>query len=274
MKPKAFLIAQNVNIYSGDEKNQFARTGELGFYHLKKAGATGVILGHSEVKDIPEIVNKKWKSAIENNLFNNIVLIGESWEDLGKGWAKSNEQEKNKMKDRLKNKLNTILDGVSEEIVEKTVFGYEPSWGTRGSGKEDVLPPQPDQIENMCSFIRKTIKDRYNKDIRIIYGGRSSPERAEEIMPLNNVDGLILGSAGKTTDWVSKIGEGITKSIENKQSLRKGVLVLNWKAYEIEEPYIDFLKTINGFDGNFIDVYLSPVATELKEVNDSQLMQL
>jgi triosephosphate isomerase len=268
MKPKAFLIAQNVNIYSGDGKNQFARTGEIGFYHLKKAGATGVILGHSEVKDSSEIVNKKWKSAIENSLFNNIVLIGEDWEDLEKGWDKSSEQEKNEMKNKLKNKLNIILDGISEEIIEKTVFGYEPSWGTKGSGKEDVLPPQPVQIENICSFIREIIKDRYNKDIRIIYGGSSSPERAEEIMPLNNVDGLILGSAGKTVDWVLRIGEEIMKSTKNKQSVRKGVLALNWKAYELEEPYISFLKSINNFNGNLIDVYLSPVTTELKEVND------
>jgi len=267
MEPKTFLIAQNVNIYSGDKKNQFARTGEIGFYHLKKAGATGVMLGHSEVKDGLEIINKKWKSAIENGLFDNIVLIGEDWEDLEKGWDKSSEPEKNEMKNKLKNKLNIILDGITAEIIEKTVFGYEPSWGTRGSGKEDVLPPQPIQIENMCSFIREIIKDKYSKDVRIIYGGSSSPERAEEIMPLNNVDGLILGSAGKTVDWVLRIGEEITKSMKNKQSGRKGILALNWKAYELEESYIDFLKAINSFDGNLIDVYLSPIATELKEVN-------
>jgi triosephosphate isomerase len=268
MKPKTFLIAQNVNIYSGDEKNQFARTGELGFYHLKKTGITGVILGHSEVKDSPEVINKKWKSAIEYGLFDNIVLIGEDWEDLEKGWDKSSEQEIKKMKDKLNNKLQIILDGVNEEVIEKTVFGYEPSWGTRGSGKGDVLPPQPIQIENMCSFIRGIIKEKYNKDVRIIYGGSSSPERTEEIMPSNNVDGLILGSAGKTVDWVSKIGEGIIKNIKNKQSPRKGVLALNWKAYELEESYSDFLKAIDSFDREFIDIYLSPVATELKEVND------
>ncbi|MFA5431801.1 MAG: triose-phosphate isomerase [Candidatus Paceibacterota bacterium] len=268
MKPKTFLIAQNVNIYSGDGKNQFARTGELGFHHFKKVGVSGVILGHSEVKDNPEVVNKKWKSAIENSLFNNIVLIGEDWDDLEKGWDMSSEQEKKEMKDKLKNKLSIILDGISEEIIGKTVFGYEPSWGTRGSGKEDVLPPQPAQIENMCLFIREIIKDRYNKNIRIIYGGSSSPERTEEIMPLNNVDGLILGSAGKTVDWVFKIGKEIVRNMEDKESLRKGILALNWKAYELEEPYINFLKIIKNFDGSLIDIYLSPVATELKEVND------
>lgn len=149
-----FLIAQNVNIYSGDGKHQFARTGEIGFYHLKKAGATGVILGHSEVKDEPEVVNKKWKSAIEYNLFDNVVLVGEDWEDLEKGWDKSSEAEIKEMKDKFKSKFLAILSGIDKKIIKKTVFGYEPSWGTRGSGKEDVLPPQPSQIESMCSFMR------------------------------------------------------------------------------------------------------------------------
>lgn len=268
MRLKTFLVAQNVNIYSGDGKNQFARTGELGFYHIKKAGVTGVILGHSETKDEPEIVNKKWRSAIEYKLFNNIVLLGEDWEDLEKGWDKSSEQEINKMKDKFKIKFQTILDGIDKEIIEQTVFGYEPSWGTRGSGKEDVLPPQPPQIENMCSFMRKIIAENYGKDVRIIYGGSSSPERTEEIMPSENVDGLILGSACKTAGWVRKIGEGIQKAMKNKKPVRKGVLALNWKAYELEEPYSDFLSAVNGFDNNLLEVYFAPVATEIAEVRD------
>jgi triosephosphate isomerase len=199
-------------------------------------------------------------------LFNNIVLIGEDWEDLEKGWDKSSEKEIDGMKEKVKNKLQIILDDVTGEVIEKTVFGYEPSWGTRGSGKEDVLPPQPVQIENICSFIRGIIKDKYNKDTSIIYGGSSSPERTEEIMPLNNVDGLILGSAGKNTDWVWKIGDAIQKKIKEKGIPKKGILVLNWKAYELKEPYEDFLKVIDKFNNDLIKVYFAPVATELQEV--------
>lgn len=268
MKPEKYLIAQNVNIYSGDNKNQFARTGELGFYHLKKAGVSGVILGHSEVKDDPQIINLKWKSAVESGLFDNIVLIGEDWEDLEKGWENSSEQEIDEMKNKLKNKFEVILDGINAEVISKTVFGYEPSWGTRGSGKSDVLPPQPNQIENLCQFIREIIQEKYNQNARIIYGGSSSPERTEEIMPSKNVDGLILGSAGKTSDWVLKIGEGILKNMKIKNPERKGVLAINWKAYELEESYDEFLKVIDNLDGNYLDIYLSPVVTELKELKD------
>lgn len=270
MKPKIFLIAQDVNIYPGDGKHPFARTGEVGFYHLKKVGADGLLLGHSEVKDEPEVVNKKWSAALEYGFFNNIVLIGDEWEDLPRGWDKSSQEEIKKMKEKFKNKFLTIIKKINREIIQKTVFSYEPGWGVRGSGKADVLPPQPPQIENMSLFMRELIKEKYNQktseSIRIIYGGSSSPERAEEILPLENVDGLILGSAGKTTDWVQKIGQTIQKFIKEKSSIRKGVLALNWKAYEIEESYSDFLKIIENFDGDTIEIYLAPVATELKEV--------
>ncbi|MDD2807363.1 MAG: triose-phosphate isomerase [Patescibacteria group bacterium] len=267
MKQNVFLIAQNVNIYLGDGKHQFARTGDIGFYHLKKAGATGIILGHSEFKDDPKIVNEKWQAALKYGLSDNVVLIGEDWDDLKKGWGKSSTNEINKMKNKLKNKFLCVLHNINKETAKKTVFGYEPGWGTRGSGKNNVAPPQAPQINSMCLFLRTLIKTKYGNDtekkLRIIYGGSSSPERSKEIMCSDNVNGLILGSAGTTTDWVKKIGLEIQHATQNKKN---GVLVLNWKAYELKEFYSKFLKVINNFNGNIMEVYLSPVATELVEV--------
>ncbi|MFC1687946.1 triose-phosphate isomerase [Patescibacteria group bacterium] len=270
MKPNIFLIGQNVTIYSEDGKNQFARTGETSLFHLKKAGATGIILGHSEVRDEPQIINAKWKAALDYDLHDNIVLVGEDWEDLEKGWKNSSQQEIDGMKKKLQQKFLTILEGIDKKHIMKTVFGYEPSWGTRGSGRQNVEPPQPDQIEAMCSFMRKALSGAYGDDIaqktRIIYGGSSSPERTREIMPSANVDGLILGSACKTTDLVKSIGEGIVQATKEKKSQRKSVIACNWKAYELEEPYTEFIDVITSFDGSVIDAYLSPVASDMHEV--------
>src|SRR3989338_5022890 len=174
MKPNVFLIAQNVNIYLGDGKHPFARTGDIGFYHLKKSRAMGIILGHSEVRDEPGVVNKKWKSALQYGLLRNVVLIGEDWEDLKKGWAKSSKKDIEKMKRDFNGKFLTIINGIDKKVIEKTVFGYEPSWGTKGSGKSGVLPPQPPQIESMCLCIRGILEKKYGKDlakkVKIIYG--------------------------------------------------------------------------------------------------------
>lgn len=265
------LIAQAVNIFPGDGKHPFARTGELSFYHLKKAGASGVILGHSEAADSPETVNKKLIAAFNEGLKDNVILLGESWEELGKSWDKCSDREKEKVKKIVKEKFLKILKNVNEDIVRAAIFGYEPGWGVRGSGKEDVPPPRAEQIKEMVSALRETFSEFYTQEIvqktKIIYGGSSSPEKTEEIMPIEDLDGLILGSAGTKTDWLKKIGNSIIEIAKTKQQKRKPILILNWKAYVLEGPYDDFLKVISGFNDN-LDVYLAPSATDLRELKE------
>ena len=224
------LIAQNIDIFSGDGKHRFARTGQIGCFHLKKAGATGLILGHSEIMDAAQIVNFKWKELLGNGMQDNIILVGDDWEDLPKGWDQSTNQEKEAMQKKIKNKLAIIIDGIASEIVEKTIFGYEPSWGTRGSGKDDVLPPQPVQIGVMCGIIKETIKNLTGMEAGVIYGGRMSSERAGQITALDSVDGLILGSAAISTQSILEIARMMEKAGLAKKQGRELILALNWKA--------------------------------------------
>jgi len=53
-------------------------------------------------------------------------------------------------------------------------------------------------------------------------------------MSIETLDGLILGSAGTTTDGVKKIGDSIIEITKTKQQKRKPVLILNWKAYMLQ----------------------------------------
>lgn len=267
------VIAQKVDIYPGDGKHPFARTGDVSFYHLKKAGARGVLIGHSEVGESAQVVNKKLKAAHEAGLQRNIVLLGEEWDDMGKQWGELNDEEKKRVTLVVKKKFLTLIEGVSNETISHTVFSYEPGWGVRGSGKSDVPPPQVEQIEAMAKMLRDTIKEIYNEKvgsgIRITYGGSMSPERADEIMPLQDIDGFILGSAGTKTEWVKQIGEKVKKSYEEKsyevglRKIRKPVLALNWKAYELEKPYEKFLEVLLPYMKE-VDIYLAPPTTDLR----------
>lgn len=260
------LIAQEVNIYPDDGKHPFARTGEISFYHLRKAGAKGILVGHSEAGESIEEVNKKLKAAWDAGLQNNIVLLGECWEDLGKEWSELDDKERERVVKLIKEKLVTILEGIGREIVAKTIFSYEPGWGVRGSGNTDVPPPQTEQIEIMAAAMRKVIREKYNEEIssevRIIYGGSMSPERGEEIAPLKNIEGFILGSAGTKTERAKQIAE-ITLKYRKE---RTPVLALNWKAYELEEPYEIFIEALKPFAGK-MDVYLAPAATDIYFLN-------
>jgi len=178
------LIAQIVNIFPGDGKHPYARTGELGFWHLKKVGATGVILGHSEVNEPPEIVNKKLIAAFNEGLEDNVVLLGESWEELGKSWAQCSNSEKEKVKRLVKERFLKILENINKNIVRFTIFGYEPGWAVRGSGKENVPSPGVEQITASADLLRETISELYTEEIaqkiKIIYGGSSSPRKPKK----------------------------------------------------------------------------------------------
>ncbi len=268
------LIAQTVDIFPGDGKHPYARTGKLDFHHLKKAGATGIILGHSEVDESPGIVNKKLIAAFNDGLKDNVVLLGESWEELGKSWDNCSDEEKGKVKKVVQEKLFKILNNVDKEIAQVAIFGYEPGWGVRGSGKEDVPPPGFEQIKALSGGLRDALAELYTEEvarqIRVIYGGSSSPERAKEIIPIEALDGFILGSSGATTDLVKKIGDSIVAISETKQIGRKPILILNWKAYILQESYDDFLKVVSGFDEK-LDIYLAPPATDLRELKEKIL---
>lgn len=265
------LIAQTVDIFPGDGKHPYARTGKLDFYHLKKAGATGIILGHSEVNESPETVNKKLIAAFNEGLKDNVILLGESWEDLGKSWDECSDEEKEKVKKVVQEKFLKILKNVDKEIIRVAIFGYEPGWGVRGSGKEDVPPPGFEQIKALSGALRDVLVGLYAEEIaqriRIVYGGSSSPERAEEIMPIEDIDGFILGSSGAATGLVKKIGDSIITIAKTKQIGRKPILVLNWKAYILQESYDDFLKVISSFNEK-LDIYLAPSATDLRELRE------
>ena len=263
-----YPIAQKVDIYPEDGKHPFARTGELSFYHLKNAGAKGILIGHSEAGESVEVVNKKLKAAHNAGLEGNIVLLGEEWDDMGKPWKELHDEEKKQVGEVVKKKFLAMIEGISEDIISHTVFSYEPGWGVKGSGKSDVPPPQVEQIEAMAKMLRDTIKEKYNEtlsnSVRITYGGSMSPERAGEIMPLTDIDGFILGSVGTKTEWVQKIALEVKKSYEVRlRKIRKPVLVLNWKAYELEKPYEKFLEVLKPFSEE-MDIYLAPAATDLK----------
>ncbi len=261
------LIAQKVNIYPGDGKHAYARTGELSFMHLKKVGAKGVLIGHSEAGESMEEVNKKLQAAFEAGLKRNIVLLGEEWKDLEKPWHELSEANRKHAKNIVEEKCLKAFETIGEGILMETVVSYEPGWGVKGSGKSNVPPPQPEQIEAMAKTIRSVFIEKYGQEIggavRIIYGGSMSPDRAGEIMPLENVDGFILGSAGTKTEWVKQIGEAI---IKNKKE-QTPVLALNWKAYNLEEDYDAFLKVVKPLERE-IDVYVAPPATELFMLNE------
>ncbi|MFH1287541.1 MAG: triose-phosphate isomerase [bacterium] len=169
-----------------------AYTGEISPLMLRDLGCTYVIIGHSERRkyfnETDELLNKKVKSALKNNL-SPIFCLGETQEERDGGLAK-------KVTER---QLVNGLMGINSGEVKTITIAYEPVWAI-GTGKNAA----PEQAEEMHKFLRGLIEKKYGKEIsqtvRIQYGGSVTPENADSILKEENIDGALVGGASLKAD--------------------------------------------------------------------------
>ncbi|WP_010665048.1 triose-phosphate isomerase [Marinilabilia salmonicolor] len=164
-----------------------AYTGEVSAEMVKSTGARYVILGHSERRayygEDNAILKTKTDLALKNEL-TPIFCIGEVLE----------EREADKHFDIVKSQIEEALFHLSADDFKKIVLAYEPVWAI-GTGKT----ASPDQAQEMHAFIRKTLADKYGKEvadeISILYGGSCKPSNAKELFANPDVDGGLIGGA-------------------------------------------------------------------------------
>jgi triosephosphate isomerase len=265
-RARLLVTGQNIDIYKGDGQDAYARTGATSAEQLHRAGAVGVILGHSEVGDAPDVLRKKLFSIVEEaagreGFLNNVtLLVGESWDEF-------EQRVPEEVASAVAGHLVGIIDGLPPAFLEKLVVGYEPKWGSRGSGRDDMPPPAPALISLVAARLKGVLSERFGAQaahIPIIYGGRSTPERTKEILMDENVEGLILGSACNTVEKTM----AIAKSMNEARPGKRKVLHANFKAYDIKDGYDDYVRALSTLDDTFI-VYLSPSHTDIRSVNEA-----
>lgn len=194
-------LLKDSNIKYGGQNMYFeekgAWTGEISPLMLKDLGCTYVIIGHSERRkyfdETDELLNKKIKSALKNNLFP-IFCVGETQDERDSGLAK-------KVAERQ------LVNGLAEmnpDEVKKITIAYEPVWAI-GTGRNAT----PEQAEEMHKFLRDLIEQKYGEDIsqkvRIQYGGSVTPENAESLLKEEDIDGALVGGASLRVDLFVEI---------------------------------------------------------------------
>ena len=165
-----------------------AHTGDVSAQMLKDAGATYVILGHSERRadhsESDALVAYKTQAAWAAGL-TAIVCVGETLD----------EREGGKTLDVVGRQLAASLP--DDVTGANTVIAYEPIWAI-GTGKV----PTTDQIAEVHSFMRSTLIQRFGNDtaqgIRLLYGGSVKASNATEIFAVADVDGALVGGASLT----------------------------------------------------------------------------
>ena len=171
-----------------------AHTGDISVDMLKDAGASHVILGHSERRadhgESDAEVHAKATAVIGSGL-TAVICIGETLEDreAGKTLAVVGEQ--------LLGSTPDASNGAN------TVIAYEPVWAI-GTGKVPTLA----QIGEVHDFIRAELETRFGtaaNTFRILYGGSVKGSNAPEIFAVSNVDGALVGGASLKADDFSPI---------------------------------------------------------------------
>jgi triosephosphate isomerase (TIM) len=161
-----------------------AFTGDISAEMLKDAGATYVILGHSERRaghhETNEQVRAKAKAALRAGLMA-IICVGETRAERDAGGA-----------------LAIVGKQLASSIPHnsspgRTVIAYEPVWAI-GTG----FTPTPRDIAEMHGFIRVRINQHLpgqGAHLRILYGGSVNPANAAELLSVEDVDGALVGGA-------------------------------------------------------------------------------
>ena len=188
------MSKQTKNIFSGGQnchiETSGAFTGDVSAEMIKDAGASYVIVGHSERRvnynENNNLIKSKAQAALNEGL-KTIVCIGETL----------TERETGVTLDIIKKQL---LESLPQEITGETIIiAYEPVWAI-GTG----LTPSIEQITEVHDFIRSELENNFGQlvgqSINILYGGSMNAKNVGEISAIENVDGGLVGGASLKAD--------------------------------------------------------------------------
>jgi triosephosphate isomerase len=188
----AVEAAQGSPIRIGAQNMSFlmegALTGEISATMLVDAGASFVILGHSERRRIfhetDQIINRKMKLALLSDLDLRVILcVGETKE----------EREAQATETVLKRQLSECLNGIPSEQMARIVVAYEPVWaiGNRHAATQENV----EEIHVLCKNFIVNDWNVPKQNVRVLYGGSVTPANARSFLQLPVVDGLLIGGA-------------------------------------------------------------------------------
>lgn len=170
-----------------------AHTGDVSVAMLLDAGASHVIVGHSERRsdhgETSAVVRAKAERALAGGLIP-IICVGETEAERVDGRA--NQVVANQLAESLPDNFG----------AEAIIVAYEPVWAI-GTGKTATA----DDIEEMHGFMRGLLVERFaeaGEAASLLYGGSVKPENAGHILSIANVNGALVGGASlKASDFFS-----------------------------------------------------------------------
>ena len=182
------------NMHFADEG---AYTGEISAPMLLAAGATHVLIGHSERRqyfgETDELVNKKLHTALRHKLVP-IVCVGEHLDQRDNGETEP----------VLRRQTSRALEGIDAAQAAPIVIAYEPVWAI-GTGKTAT----PEIAAEAHAIIRHEVAQLLGRPtadaLRILYGGSVKPDNASQLCAQPDIDGALVGGASLDPASFAKI---------------------------------------------------------------------
>ncbi|HXY58329.1 MAG TPA: triose-phosphate isomerase [Methylocystis sp.] len=160
-----------------------AHTGDIGAAMLADAGASYVIVGHSERRtdhgETDEMIRAKAAAALAVGL-TPIICVGETRVEREVGRAEA----------VVAAQIDASVP--ADAPPERLVLAYEPVWAI-GAG----VTPTPKDVGRMHGFARARLDVAVGQGakVRILYGGSVKPGNAAELLHADDVDGALVGGA-------------------------------------------------------------------------------
>jgi triosephosphate isomerase (TIM) len=187
------------NMHPADEG---AFTGEVSPSMLTELGVAGVVLGHSERRQLfgetDRALSQKVPAALAAGLLP-VLCVGETEEERDHGDTER----------KLRHQVQEGLSRLEPERLGEVVIAYEPIWAI-GTGQVATA----EQAQEAVAFVRALVADRSKEAAqrtRILYGGSVKPDNAAELMALPDVDGALVGGASLDAEGFAAIVAAVAR---------------------------------------------------------------
>ncbi len=203
--PPSILVAQAVRkanessvLIGGQDCHAMAsgaHTGDVSAEMLKDAGASAVIVGHSERRadhgETDVVVKAKAEAALRAGLIA-IICIGETRAQREAGST-------------LGIVGSQLAGSVPPGTAGQIVIAYEPVWAI-GTG----LVPSVADVAEVHAFVRTQLEASHGAEgakMRILYGGSVKSSNARALMSVPHVNGALVGGASlMAADFLGIVG--------------------------------------------------------------------
>ena len=160
-------------------------TGEISIASYQDVSTKAVICGHSErrlyAQKTDDDIARTAELVVKNDIVA-IVCIGET----------QKEREDDQTTEVIGNQVQTVLDKISEEYVDRLIFAYEPRWAIGGT-----TVPTVQEIMQIRIVIQKILIKKYGVEkascVRILYGGSVNASLVDDVCLQPDMDGVLVG---------------------------------------------------------------------------------